>query len=711
MTLSNVQIPESTNSVIEDIMKSKIIFSAVAGILLAGCVCNVKEENRKMKYPEAFADLRTDAPALRFPVVMPVYGNDDEELTNTRALIRHIHETAGLTEFAIMFPLNPQGNDPYKKSAVFAERFARLRKYVTDKDIKLGILMQQTIGMSATWNKNPNLTLPWQRTVTMENAPSIRFCPLDPDFREYIRKSTAGLFKSKPDFIIFDDDTRLYIQNQVECFCPRHVDYFNRKYGTNYSQSELQNVMKNAKDGDEILRKFAIARRETLVGYISMIRAEIDKVNPAATGIYCTNSLHLNDMVHYTHAAAGKNKSAMRTANGAYLERSLRDIVFKNVNCSNMVALHRDKIDEILDESDTCPHSLFSKSAHTMNMHIIFGLLQGLDGGKLWIANTRFYDPEPIKKYSQVIGKHQGLYRELHRTLKGVTWHGAQRSVPDPANDPHPEFPGMFNRLQEWDKVFGVFGLPYRSGKAGVKGVHYLCGGQIKFYNNSDLERFLSEGCILDAAAAAELAKRGFSSLVGVVPEELTAKISAGEWLKGENYPIRVFGTKQYKLIAADKNNLPEYISEFRDQEYYQSVETKKVCDGAAVFKNAVGAVIVTVPFEICDSRISIVPERQNYMRKIFDIAGALPAWSCQPFDNYFRFGTLADGKDIAAVCNISYEPMEEVNIGAKKIPSKIEKLSADGGWDICKFTVKGNIITINDRLRCADTGIYKFSY
>ena len=98
-------------------------------------------------------------------------------------------------------------------------------------------------------------------------------------------------------------------------------------------------------------------------------------------------------------------------------------------------------------------------------------------------------------------------------------------------------------------------------------------------------------------------------------------------------------------------------------------------------------------------------------MRKIFDIAGALPAWSCQPFDNYFRFGTLADGKDIAAVCNISYEPMEEVNIGAKKIPSKIEKLSPDGGWDECKFSVNGNIITVNDTLECADTGVYKFSY
>ena len=136
------------------------------------------------------------------------------------------------------------------------------------------------------------------------------------------------------------------------------------------------------------------------------------------------------------------------------------------------------------------------------------------------------------------------------------------------------------------------------------------------------------------------------------------------------------------------------------------------MCDGAALFTNSLGGKVLTVPFAICSSRISVVPERQNYMRRVFDIMGVLPAWSNEPFDVYFRFGTLANGKqDIAAVCNISYEPMEGVNIGVKKVPAKIEKLAKDGGWDACKFTVKNSIITIDDNLYCADTGVYKFSY
>ncbi|MBO7153058.1 MAG: hypothetical protein J6W67_04540, partial [Lentisphaeria bacterium] len=81
-------------------------------------------------------------------------------------------------------------------------------------------------------------------------------------------------------------------------------------------------------------------------------------------------------------------------------------------------------------------------------------------------------------------------------------------------------------------------------------------------------------------------------------------------------------------------------------------------------------------------------------------------------FDVYFRFGTLANGKqDIAAVSNISYEVMSEVLIGVKKVPSKIERLTHDGAWEDTQFSVKNNIIAINDILNCADTGVYKFYY
>lgn len=696
-------------------MKKFWLLPLVAAFVAAGC-SSVQKCVTASKYvpfpaPAKFA-YRTDAPALRFPAIIVIYGDDDRDLTKTTSLIKHLYHTAGITEFAVSLPLNPQGKDPYIKPGVYAERFARLKKLITNPEIKLGVLLQATIGHGARWNSNPNRTVNWQRTVNSQKELSIRFCTLDPDFRAYIKRSVSGIFVSKPEFVLFDDDIRHVLRSTFECFCPLHTAYFNKKYGTNYTPEELRQAVLNAPAGGKLLKNFSEARLETLEQFITIIRRELDKHNPAARGIYCTVGHNIVDMGRIAKACAGKNISAMRIGNGLYLEKEVRHIVNRFFTASIQITAYRDQINELLDESDTCPHSLFSKTAHTMNLHIIMGVLHGLDGGKLWIANNRFYAPEPIVRFPQTIGKYQGLYRELHRTLKGVKWHGGLQSVPAPERDSHPEFAGEFGSIRSWQGFLtGFFGLPNCYGKADVRGVHMLSGNQVNSFSDAELKRFLSEGAILDAAAAANLEKRNLAHLTGVKPRLITRR-TATEWMDGLNYPIRKFGAKQFEFIPADRKNPPRALSHFRVTEYNHAAQSRKVCNGAVIFKNKLGGKVVTVPFEICDSRISIVPERQAYMRKIFDLMGILPAWSPEPFDVFFRFGTLANGKqDIAAVCNISYQPMEKVLIGVKKIPAKIEKLSPDGGWDKCDFTVRGNILELNDKLACAEAGIYKFYY
>ena len=114
----------------------------------AGCISadeNLGRTDGKMFPERNRVSCRTDAPELRFPVIISIYENDDRDLSMTTNLIRHIYDTADLREFAVCFPLNPQGEDPYVKPAVFAERFARLKTKITNPDIKLGVLLQQTI--------------------------------------------------------------------------------------------------------------------------------------------------------------------------------------------------------------------------------------------------------------------------------------------------------------------------------------------------------------------------------------------------------------------------------------------------------------------------------------------------------------------------------------------------------------------------------------
>ena len=86
------------------------ILCAGAALVLLSSGCTAAKENKEALLQKESSivmskpPLRTDAPALRFPAIIPIYGNDDENLTNTRALIKHLHETAHLTEFAVCFP-------------------------------------------------------------------------------------------------------------------------------------------------------------------------------------------------------------------------------------------------------------------------------------------------------------------------------------------------------------------------------------------------------------------------------------------------------------------------------------------------------------------------------------------------------------------------------------------------------------------------------
>ena len=83
----------------------KLLVCVIAAATLCGCVGKGEKMDKNLCSGGVLKNLRTDAPALRFPVIVPIYGNDDETLSKTRALIKHIHETAGVNEFAVSLPL------------------------------------------------------------------------------------------------------------------------------------------------------------------------------------------------------------------------------------------------------------------------------------------------------------------------------------------------------------------------------------------------------------------------------------------------------------------------------------------------------------------------------------------------------------------------------------------------------------------------------
>lgn len=607
------------------------------------------------------------------------------------------YRKCGIRHFAVSFPIQPQGREPMKKIAGYVEAFRALQMCRKNQDIKIGILLQQTIGHNAVWNPAFDKELEWQRTVRSNGETSVRFCPAGEEFRRYISEAVMALTREKPDFLIVDDDARLDIRADkgvCECFCPVHTALFNEKYGTDYTPEELREAVSSAEDHAPLLWQFIDAASETLADYMRLLRQSADRIAPGIPMMLCGNSGNAGKKGGWAKILAGENHPAMlRIGNGSYMENAPRAIT------QRFAATAAQKFTEpadvlLLDEADTCPHNCYSKSARTMHLHIAVGLLNGLDGAKLWITDMRHYDPEITAPYAEILEKYRNFYPVLHQSVKSIAWQGALVSIPHPEALPHPEQPKWWRHGMWVTSYLSLFGLPFRYGSAGAGGLHLLSGNDPDGFSDAELDRMLSEAALIDSAAAAKLIERGFSEKIGVKEiRKLTLPVS-GEEIVENNLFLRASVKNDSILIPTDNARILTRLL-FRNSE---------PVPGAVRLQN----VIVTAWRVDWDCRIDLQPNRKKLLTWLLStLPGGVPARFESNSDATFRYGR-GEEYDLAAVVNYGYDPLEKLLFEFPGKPEVIQQLMPDGSWKDTGFSEKDGIFQIPVRLECAELAVFR---
>ena len=100
--------------------------------------------------------------------------------------------------------LHPEGRPAVRKLETLLASYRAFAQALEGSDVRPGILIQAVIGH---WPRTDKDIEPWTRTVNIRGE-TVRFCPLDPDFRAYIRAVAEGVAREKPCFILSDDDIR-----------------------------------------------------------------------------------------------------------------------------------------------------------------------------------------------------------------------------------------------------------------------------------------------------------------------------------------------------------------------------------------------------------------------------------------------------------------------------------------------------------------------
>ena len=616
---------------------------------------------------------------LHFINIVPLMDDHLEELCSDLVALA---STGVYCEPAFNFTLVPEGTPPFDKARKLGEIFCRYRDALAVHGLKAGILVQATMGHG--WK--PDSVSPYQKFRFKNLEYPYMHCPMDADFREYVHQAIRHLASLKPAFMMVDDDFRM-LTGRGGCFCPLHVNEFNRHEGTARTAEEMVRLV----DEDmEFRRRYYDFQLETLDDLAKIVRHAIDE---AAHGIPCSFCGCADDLQHIptiarTLAAPGQ-ESMVRINNGLYLRNNPAQFAgWLRETRHQQLAMPDDC--QVLTEADTCPQLRYSTDTAVMHADISLALLQGYAGAKLWITRMSDFQPASGRSYREHLMKYGGFYKTL-RSLS-IVWRGMNHPVPHFQGNPYAPMPGM-DQLGWGNGVFSWMGLPFRYDRMDA-GPTMLAGDETEAFGDDDIRKALSNALILDGKAAQNLAHRGFSEFIGVEDivqpsEKVSVEICSGNVADG----ARMTGSP-WAMTMKGVASSAEVLSTFHHRGWALDEQLKEQGPGVIRYRNSLGGTVLVFgaaipPFGL-DSFFLLNETRKRQLAQILADLGELPVMFTGDSRVMLQTGIDRMGKDIFYVCNCSNDILDDIAVAGSAISGAeiaLEHLLPDGSWKtvVCK--------------------------
>lgn len=617
----------------------------------------------------------------------------DHKLELARDLNR-LHRDCGVTDVAFILPLNPEEAEPTTaKARHLRDLFLTMREPLRGSGVRVGILIQSLIG-----HGTPTAT-PFQRLVAPDGKSGNSVCPLDPGFQAYVREAVTLVADTKPDFMLVDDDFRLF-HGGYGCFCPLHLAAFNKASGGQFTRATLMQALGGE---DAASRRIGDAWNESLFTSLAdlarIVRGAIDSADPGIPCGFCACADGCGE-IHFAprlaKILAGRQPPFVRVNNAWYLGNDARGLLERVYWTAAQMEAFKG-IPEILSESDTYPQNRYCTPARALNGQIILSVIHGATGAKLWITRTADYEPGSGLAYRETLQRNHKGYDELKRLYSSIRWD--EPATPLPGRPVSPWNPATYNkqRTATWvGNVCGHMGIPCRVAHgdcADMKTV-MLTGPEVAFFTDEELKSFLGRGVLLDGPAAVQLCKRGFAGLLGVDAE--TPPDWRANYERTNNHPIngKAVGRKinisslirgsAVRLIARDPR--VQTLSTLYRIPHYLSPDEEAVGPGLILFENSLNGRVA-----VFAAAMGFTPFMdENRREQLISVLGwlnrePLPVVVVSDVDIYARHGVVAaeaGGGELLCVFNLNMDALPELRlrVGGARI-QKIQRLEGDGTW------------------------------
>lgn len=615
---------------------------------------------------------------------------------------------SGVTHIAFCSSLEPSSVDkPFEQVEQLAAQFKKLRAGI-NSNVKVGFLIQSLL--SHGWRTE---ALPgYSEIITVEGKNNHRFCPLNQKFRDYTATVVTKLCEVAPDFILVDDDFRMLLAG-IGCFCPDHLARFEKLVGRKYSREELAGIFnKTDAESRKLGDMYSRMVMDSLQEVAAIIRKSIDAVNPDLECGFCTSCE--GEYVYAAETAkilAGKNEPFIRLNNGFYLEDGALSFPYRHMNTAIQHHYIGDKVKHMISECDTFPQNRYSLTLTGMDMHITSSIMAGCSGMKMWIENHRRHDEKINRLYMDFVNENWKKWRELYAVAKRYRWLGV--TVPLPGKAPTFHNPSKVAKLiKNGDFIadaFGVLGIAASYVDDGSS-IAALTGDQMKFFSDIELKELLKRKLIIDITGVRELLARGFGGEIGVkdvidTPQNVLEVITDAE-LKAKNIPevLSFLRPNSGQIVPAEGVRILSHLSKLPFPNGPTHLTTP-VAPASVYFKNSRGGEIISLAFpmtrEVWSRNMNIHhADRKPYFMALLELLDAKRAPVYVDTDQSCYLMYKFRGEDntfLAAVYNISLDPMKKVSLKLPKTVKKLTVLQNDGSWKEVAFKQQNGFVTIDN--------------
>ena len=579
--------------------------------------------------------------------------------------------------------LHPEGVPAIEKAERYVESFRAFRRALDGTPVRAGVLVQAILGH---WPRVDKDKEPWTMTVDAAGK-NVRFCPIDPGFSNYIARTFTLLARERPAFILTDDDVRGYSHN-AECFCARHMALFNARRDTVYTADALRARLKAARQDDPDYVAFLALQRETIEGVLRTARAAIDVVDPSIPGGICVAGEEHFLCAPLARAFAAKGqRPIMRTSTGLYGERMSAAGVPNNV-CRMMgfEAYYGGSGIDLLCESDTCPHNLWSKSARSFFTHMANAAFTGMTGAKTWYVNAHKGAFAVSRNYTDVLAENPRFLSALAAAVEGSAWEGL--AIPCFTNFPkwhmmgnHVEF--FVANANAGTTACAAFGLPfYATRDFDGDRIYALTGAaEVNRLSDDDLRRIFSRRVLVFRDAALALTQRGHDRWTGVVAKE-AALLFNREHDNALDADIPY--SPMSGSVAFTARPGAEVLSTLGFRPFAGSPRYDIATPATVLCANELGGKVLTVQYHANMQMLQRYSEgrKASLLAAVERLAGGpLAAVSAHDQDMLTLVRRAPDGSRLVLAENLNPDPVRELALFVPSGEVRAERLAGDGTW------------------------------